>query len=35
MDEDMIADILTKPLPAQQFNRFRDKLLGYDKAWMG
>lgn len=33
--EDMIADILTKPLPAQQFNRLRDKLLGYDKAWMG
>jgi hypothetical protein len=29
--EDMIGDILTKPLPAQQFNRLRDKLLGYDK----
>jgi hypothetical protein len=31
--EFMIADMLTKPLPAQQFTILRDKLLGYDKSW--
>jgi hypothetical protein len=31
--EFMIADMLTKPLPAQQFTVLRDKLLGYDKSW--
>jgi hypothetical protein len=27
--EVMVADMLTKPLPAQQFRHLRDKLLGY------
>ena len=26
--------IVTKPLPAKQFIRLRDKLLGYDKVWL-
>jgi hypothetical protein len=30
--ENMVADVLTKPLQGQQFVKLRDKLLGYDRS---
>ena len=33
--EDMVADLLTKPLQGEQFLKLRNKLLGYDESdWM-
>jgi hypothetical protein len=29
---DNVADLLTKPLPRREFERYRDRLLGYDTA---